>query len=271
LDPARRSPLARPGAGRLLVLASLILLAGLAWSYIWLLTSAMERGDMTQMGLPSMPMSMEQAMNPAPAPWTVTTFALMFAMWWVMMLGMMIPSALPMILLYERVQRHHLPATAAGRTALFSSGYLLAWGLFSLVATSLQWLLTTAGLLAPMSLAVGHTLGAVLFAAAGLYQLTPLKHACLRHCRSPADFLATHHRAGKAGALLGGAHHGLYCTGCCWLLMALLFAVGVMNIAWVAALAALVLIEKLAPVGHGLARASGIAMLAIAAWLAWLA
>jgi predicted metal-binding membrane protein len=119
-----------------------------------------------------------------------------------------------------------------------------------------------------MSMAVGSTIAAVLFAGAGLYQLSPLKYACLRHCRAPAEFISTHQRPGLRGALRTGAHHGLYCVGCCWLLMALLFAGGVMNLLWVAGLTVFVLLEKTVPAGHWLARASGVAMLAVAALFA---
>jgi predicted metal-binding membrane protein len=116
-------------------------------------------------------------------------------------------------------------------------------------------------------MSVGDVVSAALFALAGLYQLSPLKSACLRHCRSPAEFLSNHHRPGGFGALVTGAHHGIYCIGCCWMLMALLFAVGVMNLLWVAALAAFVLIEKLLPHGLWIARSGGILMLATAAYL----
>jgi predicted metal-binding membrane protein len=274
------SPLARLGTDRLLILASLVLLTLIAWAYLWILTAAMERGDMSLMGMESISMDqpMEQPMDPhsvplvaaMPIPWDATTFVLMFVMWFVMMIGMMVPSALPMILLHARVQRHHRADNVAFRfSALFTAGYLAAWAAFSVVATTMQWGLNSGALLSPMTMSVGTVFGAALFAAAGLYQLSPLKDVCLRHCRSPAEFLALHQRPGLAGAFFAGAHHGLYCVGCCWLLMALLFAGGVMNLAWVAALAILVLTEKLLPHGRWLARASGIAMLIVAAAL-WL-
>jgi predicted metal-binding membrane protein len=215
-------------------------------------------------------MPIGRAMAMSPVPWTARTFALMLVMWWIMMVGMMIPSALPVILLHDRLQRHHAgPAVAFRLTSLFTLGYLLAWGGFSLAATSLQWGLHASGLLAPMSLSVGSAFGALLFVAAGIYQLSPLKNVCLRHCRSPAEFLVEHRRPGALGALLSGGHHGLYCVGCCWLLMLLLFAVGVMNIVWVAALAVLILIEKVAPRAEWVTRASGLLLLASAAWLAF--
>lgn len=213
-------------------------------------------------------MQMPDMLGAAPAPWTAATFGLMFQMWWIMMVGMMVPSSMPTILLYARVQRHWLPEQSATRhVALFTAGYLVAWAVFSAIATTTQWSLNASGLLAPMTMSVGTKLGAALFAAAGLYQLSPLKNVCLRHCRSPAEFLAQHRRPGAAGAFVTGAHHGLYCVGCCWLLMALLFTGGVMNLLWVAALAMLVLLEKLVPYGHRFARASGVAMLGVAAYL----
>jgi len=218
----------------------------------------MDAGDLSLMGMASMN-----------APWSSQTFVLMALMWWVMMTGMMIPSALPAILLHARVQRHHrkgsFEATVLG--LIFAGGYVIAWALFSLAATTTQWALTASGWLAPMTMSADTTLGGVLFALAGLYQLSPLKHACLKHCRTPADFISTHHRPGRSGALITGAHHGLYCVGCCWLLMALLFAGGVMNLLWVFTLATFVLIEKLLPNGQWTARVSGVLMLAVAAWL----
>jgi predicted metal-binding membrane protein len=267
LDAARRSSLARFGADRLLILTSLVLLTLIAWAYLGLLAARMGRGDMSLMGMSAAPM--DGAMAAMPAAWTAQTFALMALMWWVMMVGMMIPSALPAILLHARVQRHHRPAAgeAARLALLFAGGYLAAWAAFSVVATFAQWALTTAGLLAPMTMTAGAVLGAALFALAGIYQLSPLKNACLRHCRSPAEFLSAHHRPGRSGAFVTGAHHGIYCIGCCWLLMALLFAGGVMNLLWVFTLAALVLLEKLMPRGQWVARISGVLMLAAAAYL----
>lgn len=277
MDAARRSSLARFGTDRLLILTSLALLTLIAWAYLGLLAARMGRGDMSLMGMSAAPMSaaptngvpMNGATAAMPVAWTVQTFALMALMWWVMMVGMMVPSALPAILLHARVQRHHRSdvGEAARLALLFAAGYLASWAVFSVAATVAQWALTTAGLLAPMTMSAGAVLGAVLFALAGIYQLSPLKNACLRHCRSPAEFLSTHHRPGGSGAFVTGAHHGFYCVGCCWLLMALLFAGGVMNLLWVFMLAALVLLEKLMPRGQWVARISGVLMLTVAAYL----
>ena len=168
-------------------------------------------------GMPDMAM-------PFAAPWV-------FAMWWVMMLGMMLPSAAPMILMYDTLQRrkrerdeHYVPTT------MFVAGYLIVWGAFSVAATAAQWSLLQSSLLSPMLALTSPVWGGVLFILAGIYQLTPFKYACLRQCRSPFAFVLNHWRDGWSGALRMGAGHGLYCLGCCWVLMALLFAVGVMNL-----------------------------------------
>lgn len=249
---------------------SLVALTLGAWAWLWLNAPADGGPSAATGGSMPMPMNVPMTMGVmaamAPTAWTPATVGLTFAMWWIMMLGMMIPSSLPAILLYARVQHHYQPAAAALRlSALFTGGYLAAWGAFSVAATSLQWALTAGGLLSPVTMQIGTAAGAGLFAIAGLYQLSPLKHACLRHCRSPVEFLTTHRRPGAAGAFVTGAHHGLYCVGCCWLLMTLLFVGGVMNMLWVATLAVLVLLEKLMSGGVWLARGSGVAMLAIAA------
>jgi predicted metal-binding membrane protein len=221
---------------------------------------------MTEM--PGMPgMQADAAGSAASSPFLPTAL-----MWFVMMIGMMVPSAAPMILLFGSVQRRQLATESpALRVALFTAGYLLTWGSFSLLAATAQVALTERAVLAPLTLTVAGWLGAVLVALAGIYQLTPLKNVCLRHCRSPAEFLSNHWRRGSAGALRMGVVHGLYCVGCCWLLMGLLFVVGVMNLVWVAAIAGFILVEKLVPRGETVARVSGIALLVFAAYVAWYA
>jgi len=192
----------------------------------------------------------------------------MTLMWWVMMIGMMVPSAAPMVLLFGGVTRRRLPdERPALRVALFVAGYLAAWAAFSAAAASVQWALTTMGLVSSMELTATRRVGALVIALAGVYQLVPLKNLCLRHCRSPAEFLSSHWRAGSAGAWRMGIAHGAFCVGCCWLLMGLLFFAGVMNLLWVAALGAFVLLEKVVPRGEWLARASGVTLLAFAAYL----
>jgi predicted metal-binding membrane protein len=175
---------------------------------------------------------------------------------------MMIPSAAPAILLLASLRRH-AGAAAVGPALLFAGGYLAAWTTFSLAATSLQWWLAENALLSPAMASEGSLLAGALFIAAGIYQLTPLKAACLTKCRDPARFLVERRRDGALGAFLMGLDHGTYCVGCCWALMALLFAFGVMNLLWVAAIAAFVLVEKLLPVGARVASLAGIAMMGV--------
>lgn len=246
---------------RLVVAAGLGVVALAAW--VWTLAGV------------GMSMTADGGMAMTPAPWSPSHAALIFLMWWVMMAAMMLPSAAPLVLLaaalHRRKGRDGRPALAA---AVLTAGYLAVWGMFSLAATLAQWGLEDTGLLAPETVAtVTPTLAGGLLLAAGLYQLTPLKQACLRHCRSPVEFLTRHWRPGRAGAFRLGLAHGAYCVGCCWFLMALLFVGGVMNPLWIGAIALYVLAEKLAPRGHRLSRASGlllagwgVAMLALVAW-----
>jgi predicted metal-binding membrane protein len=181
--------------------------------------------------------------------------AALVLMWWAMMAAMMLPSAAPAILLYARV-RESRGGDAVAAPVLFASGYLLIWLAFSVLAAAAQWLLGGQA----MSIG-GRFAQSGMLIAAGLYQLSPLKSACLRQCRSPAQFLSRHWRPGVAGAVRLGQRHGAYCVGCCWLLMALLFVGGVMSFAWIVALAALVAIEKLVPRGALIGRAAGLALI----------
>jgi predicted metal-binding membrane protein len=194
-------------------------------------------------------MAMDAMAMPMPPPTSPELLAATFVMWFVMMVAMMLPSAAPMILLYARFARQ---ARAQGGallpTGLFAGTYVALWAAFSAVAAGVQALLVESGVVGQATLRVGDArLAGVLLIAAGLYQLTPLKRACLDRCRSPFAFLMREWGAGWRRALRLGARHGLFCIGCCWLLMALLFVGGVMNLAWVAALALIVLIEKVAP------------------------
>ncbi len=239
---------------RLLVLAGLGGVTVLAWLYLILLAAGMGDG----------PGAMGEAMaNARPTRWTAGDFALMALMWSVMMVGMMLPGATPMILLFAMVNRQKREAGYPFvPTGAFALGYAGAWTAFSLFATILQWALHSAALLSPMLVSISAVLAGTLFIAAGIYQLTPLKHACLKNCRSPLHFIMTRWRNGAAGALRMGLEHGAYCVKCCWFLMGLLFVLGVMNLLWVAALTILVLVEKAAPHGEWTARVSGVAMLA---------
>ena len=244
---------------RRIVLSCLAAVVALAWLYVVRLAADMARGDTSRMGLAS-----AADATLALQEWTAATFVLMLAMWWIMMVGMMIPTAAPAILIFARAQRQQQADDGPVlRSLLFASGYLLTWLAFSGLATGVQWGLAEAALLSPMMASTTPAFGAGVFAAAGLYQLTPLKRACLSRCRSPIHFLAEHWRGGHLGAARMGASHGAYCVGCCWVLMALLFAGGVMNLLWVAAIAAFVLAEKVLPYGQPLSRASGVVMIAI--------
>lgn len=252
---------------RRLLLAGLMVVLGLAWG--WLLAGAgMDMGtlDMTAMaGMDGWLMR--------PAVWTPAYALLVFSMWWVMMLAMMLPGAAPVLLLFARVNRvdKHNDGAALSSTVVFATGYLLAWGVFSALATTLQWALESARLLSPMLETANRWLGAAILVAAGAWQLTPLKAICLRHCRSPLAFLVGNWRAGRLGALRMGLEHGAYCLGCCWFLMALLFFGGVMNLFWIVGLAVYVLLEKTMPMRHRLNRLSGIALVAWGLALAILA
>jgi predicted metal-binding membrane protein len=234
---------------RLIVLAGLVGVTGLAWLYLVVMAVSMD-------------MSMDETMAmPQIRPWSAVDFVLMFLMWAIMMVGMMVPSAAPMVLLYARVCRtQREKGRPFAPTGAFVAGYVAVWSAFSLAATVLQWALEQAALLSPMMFGTSPILGAGLLIAAGIYQLSPLKHVCLRHCRGPLDFIMRHWRGGTGGAVVMGVEHGAYCVGCCWFLMGLLFVGGVMNLLWVAAIAIFVLIEKVAPQGELAARVGGAAL-----------
>lgn len=233
---------------RYLAAAGLAGITGIAWLYLFHLAAGMDgMGGMTA-----------GAAGPSIQPWTVSDAVLMLVMWSVMMAAMMIPSAAPMILLHAAILRKSDRGTApAAATPAFTAGYLAVWSAFSVVATLLQWALEQAALLSPMMASSSAVLGGGLMIAAGVYQMTNLKHRCLQHCRSPVHFLSAHWRNGSLGAFRMGLDHGAYCVGCCWALMALLFVGGVMNLLWIAALAALVLVEKVAPHGALMGRIAG--------------
>jgi predicted metal-binding membrane protein len=200
--------------------------------------------------------------------WDAAHLALLWAMWAVMMTAMMLPSAAPLVLLYAGALHARRASGASRSIYALAGGYLLVWAAFSLGATVLQRVLASALVLTPMMEPGTPIAAAAVLAIAGVYQLTPLKRACLRVCRSPLAYLLQHWRSGTLGALRLGVDHGLYCVGCCWALMLLLFAGGVMNLAVIFGLTLWVLAEKFLPFGEWTARASGIALLALAAWIA---
>jgi predicted metal-binding membrane protein len=249
---------------RLVVVSVLVIVIALSWLWVVLGagtgTSAI---DMTRMS---------RDMMMTPAVWTPSYAALMFSMWWVMMVAMMLPSAAPMLLIFARAGRRERPAEGPWTaTSAFVAGYLVVWGGFSALATALQWGLEEAGLLSGMMATTATWLSAIILIAAGLWQFAPFKHACLRLCRSPIGFLMGHWRAGSRGALRMGLAHGAYCLVCCWFLMALLFFGGVMNLWWIGGLAAYVLMEKVLPIGHWLGYVAGAGLIAWGAYLLVLA
>jgi len=254
---------------RAIVAAALVLLTVLAWGYVLWLAADMDMGGMDMSEFRMIPAGLG-IMAPAHAAWRPIEFAFVFAMWSVMMVGMMTPSAAPMILMYARAGRQAAVAgTPLASTAWFVAGYFLAWTGFSLIATFVQWALERAALLDARMASASDTLGAIVLIAAGAYQWSALKNVCLAQCQTPLLFLMRHggFRRGAPGSLRLGLHHGTYCVGCCWVLMALLFVGGVMNVLWIALLALLVLLEKLFPFGRWVARAAGAALVAAAAWL----
>jgi predicted metal-binding membrane protein len=258
--PAEGFP-ALPPLDRAIVWGGLAAISALAWL-------ALVRMPMSGRAMDAMDMRAIAAMAAMPMAhqWTVADAWLTFVMWAVMMVAMMVPSASPMIALYARMARGRA-SHATLDTWSFAGGYLGAWAIFSAAATAAQFALDHAAILTG-ALRVPPLAGAVLLAAAGIYQLTPLKNACLAHCRSPLGFFLTEWRDDTAGAFRMGLKHGSFCTGCCWMLMALLFVAGVMNLAWVAAISIFVLLEKVAPWGRAIAAAGGVAMLGCAVALA---
>jgi len=198
----------------------------------------------------------------------VATFILVAFMWLVMMIGMMLPSAAPTILLFAALERKASAAAPFPRSAFFTAGYFLTWGAFSIAAAGLQTALHATGFLSMQMAATSALLGGLIFIMAGLFEFTPLKGRCLVHCRSPLDWLPQHRRPGRFGALTMGAEHGLYCVGCCWMLMLLLFVGGVMNLVWVALIATVVLLEKLLPRGEVFSRLGGALLVICGSYIA---
>lgn len=247
-----------PLRDRIVILSALSMLT--VWAWFWLLN--MPPMDGASMGA--------EAMMPRLQSWTQEHVFGMFLMWAIMMVGMMVPSASPMVLLYARVSgRGFDPRLAYLRTVLFTAGYIAVWTAFSALATAAQWALEELAFLSSMMKTVSPIVGGIILIAAGIYQLTPAKRACLEHCRTPFAFVMHHWRLGSPGAFLMGLEHGAYCLGCCWALMVLLFVVGVMNLLWVAIIAAFVLAEKILPIAQFLAKASAVALMLAGAYMAF--
>ena len=236
---------------RAVVTAGLAAVAVLGWVYLLFLAR----------GMAGMDMSADMVM-PRMQTWGVVDLALLFVMWAVMMVAMMVPSASPLILMVAAANRKRRERSdPLVPTGLFLTGYLLVWTTFSAVATAAQWGLHATALLSSGMVSLSPVLGGLLLLAAGVFQFTPLKQACLTHCRSPLGFVMTHWREGSGGAVRMGLEHGLFCVGCCWVLMALLFVAGVMNLLWIAAISLFVLAEKVLPRGDLVGRLGGAALL----------
>jgi predicted metal-binding membrane protein len=254
---------------RAVVAACLFAIIISAWAYVWRLAADMEMGGMDMTGFRMIPAG-SGLMMPAMAPWQPIEFAFVFVMWAVMMIGMMTPSIAPLVLIYARVGRQAAAQQKPfAATAWLASGYLLAWISFSIVATIAQWAIEREGWLTSAMAGASNTFGGLTLIAAGLYQWTPLKDACLWQCQAPLQFIQRHggFRGDAVGSLVLGVRHGIYCVGCCWVLMALLFVGGVMNVLWIAAIMVFVLIEKVIPAGRLVSRVSGAGLLAAGMWM----
>ena len=262
---------------RLVVVIALVAVIVLSWVYVLagagMGMSAFEMTRMTQpVGVSDSAQPSMQGMSSGGTAdggtmdnrgWTVGYTTVIFFMWWVMMFGMMLPSAAPLLLLFARMMRKEKKKGAPYvPTGVFALGYVIMWAAFSAIATGAQWGLEASGLLSGIMVGTSAVLGAGLLIAAGVWQLTPWKNACLRHCRSPIGFLSAHWRPGRTGAFRMGLVHGAFCLGCCWFLMVLLFYGGVMNLYWIIGLALYILIEKLLPAGTRIGQLTGVVLIA---------
>ena len=249
---------------RAIIIAAILVIAAIAWAYTVYLSQTGMSSDSMQMGQGSgMGMAMADMRS-----WSAADFGLMFVMWAVMMVAMMAPSATPMLLMFAALNRKRKEREAPYvPTGVFLAGYVIVWAAFSLAATGGNWGLHQASLLSSMmGESTSGYLGGGLLLLAGVFQWSPLKYACLKQCRTPMGFLMTSWREGHRGALRMGLEHGAYCLGCCWALMLLLFVLGIMNLVWIAALAAFVLAEKVAPKGEWVSRITGVLMLGWGVW-----
>ena len=252
---------------RIAALAGVLAVAALAW--VHLLGMARHDAGMGagMAGEMAGGMTADMAM-PHLQGWDGADLVLLVVMWAVMMVAMMLPSAAPLVLLFAGIARRRRERRSpAAPTSALAAGYLLAWTAFAAAAALAQWALHRGALLSPGMASASPILGGLLLIGAGVYQWTPLKGRCLSECRSPFGFLTREWREGVRGALVMGARHGAFCVGCCWVLMALLFVVGVMNLLWVAGIAAFVLVEKAAPAGGRLGKAAGLLLMAWGGWV----
>ena len=258
------APVAVPAPSRrdrALIATCIVLITLLAWAWLVLLNRRMAASAAEDSAMTAMGMVMNQ-------PWSAGDLLLTFVMWSVMMVGMMALSALPVLLLFAGMRSQPVNRLALPAVPSFGFGYLVVWLAFSACATAAQWALHEHALLSPTMATSSTLVAGLILIAAGVYQLTPLKNRCLARCQSPLGFLMSNWRDGSAGAFRMGFRHGIFCLGCCWALMAVLFVVGVMNLAWVAVLTLFILAEKLGPAGAGVSRAGGVILIALGTLLA---
>ena len=259
---------------RLFVAGGLSIISALAWAYTihMVQTTGVHTpaaGVMAEHGFSHMAGHgvMDSAMMPHLVAWGLEEIWMTFIMWAVMMAAMMLPTVIPMVLAFMTVNRRRERGSIMVPVWAFISGYLSTWTVYSAGATAVQWGLLRAALLSPVTLVSGPVLGGILLIAAGIFQWTPWKDACMTKCRNPLGFLLTHWRPGNIGAFNLGSRYGLYCVGCCWLLMVLSFALGVMNLVWMAAITVFMLIEKISPAGRFVSRVAGICLVAWGGWM----
>ena len=242
---------------RIIVISGLAGISLLAWAYMVYLAWGVQNMDIV------LEMSKPQTQS-----WGPVDFVLTFVMWTVMMTAMMVPAATPMIVMFATINRKRSEQQGSFvSTSVFLVGYMMAWAGYSVLAVLAQWCLHTTALLSPLMTNTSPILGGVLLLTAGIFQFTPLKYACLTRCRSPLGFLLNEWQEGARGAFMMGLRNGNYCVVCCWALMALMFVAGVMNLLWMALIAAFVLVEKVVPGGQWVSRISGLLLLIWGTWM----
>lgn len=236
---------------KIIIISGIVVITIFSWAYLFYLAYEMQSMNMT-----------DELAIPQISKWNPIEFFLMFIMWFVMMIGMMIPSASPMILVFATVNRKRKEKDQPYvPTFIFMLGYLSIWGLFSLFATVAQYYFVKYDFLGHSMKSSNHFFGGIILFAAGIFQWTPLKNVCLNHCRSPLEFIMNKWREGYKGAYLMGLNHGTFCLGCCWVLMLILFVTGVMNLLWVAIIAIFVLLEKVSKHGFLIGRILGLLLI----------
>jgi predicted metal-binding membrane protein len=236
---------------RTIIASCILLVSALAWVYLFHLDRQMSVDAGSDTVMARMGMTIESG-------WTARDFVFTFAMWAVMMVGMMAATVAPVLFLFTEMRSGRGDSHPRLSSAIFGGGHIAVWIVFSAAAALLQWVLHQGDWLSSGMTITSSRLAGIILIAAGLYQMTPAKRACLTRCQSPLGFLLSNWRDGANGALTMGIRHGAFCLGCCWAIMLVLFVVGIMNLAWVAALTAFILLEKFGPAGVRVARVAGV-------------